>query len=231
MNILNTFAAQGSILLFPFILIGFWQVRNDIRAKFAATGWLILFVAMTLGFPLIGARGGFFHAGAAFQTYWWSLAPLGLQHFSGILRERNIFTARHSGTVFQGMLVVICALLSGFIIQLRILQPGWQPESQMYEKVEQILVEQGAILDEIAIVRNPALYYIVSGRSTIVMPPGGPDTILALASKYDAAYFILEPEGVLKEYKQLYEQPDIRSELEYIGEVEGAKVYAIHVAE
>jgi hypothetical protein len=231
MNLLNTFGAQGSILLFPFILIGFWQVRNDIRAKFATTGWLLLFVAMTLGFPLIGARGGFFHAGAAFQSYWWSLAPLGLQHFSAILRKRKTFTAKHSGTVFQGMLVVICALLSGVIIQLRILQPGWHPESEMYEQVEQILIEQGAISDEIAIVRNPALYYIVSGRSTIVMPPGGPDTILALASKYDATYFILEPEGVLEEYKQLYEQPDIRSVLEFIGEVEGAKIYAIHIAE
>ncbi len=231
MNLLNTFAAQGSILLFPFILIGFWKMRNDIRAKFAATGWVILFVAMTLGFPLIGARGGFFHAGASFQAFWWSLAPLGLQHFVQMLRDRKIFTARHAGKVFQGMLVVICAMLSGVIIQLRILQPGWHPEFQMYEKVEQILVERGAISDEIAIVRNPALYYIVNGRSTIVMPPGGPDTILALASKYDASYFILEPEGVLEEYKQLYEQPDLRSELDYIGEVEGAKIYAIHTAE
>ena len=231
MNLLNTFAAQGSILLFPFILIGFWQIRNDIRVKFAATGWLILFVAMTLGFPLIGARGGFFHAGAAFQTFWWALAPLGLQQVVQVLRKRKIFTAKHAGTVFQGMLVVICAMLSGIIIQLRILQPGWHPESQMYEKTEQILVEQGATSDEIAIVRNPALYYIVSGRSTIVMPPGGPDTILALASKYDASYFILEPEGVLEEYKQLYEQPDICPELEYIGEAEDAKIYAIHIAE
>jgi len=231
MNILNAFAAQGSLLLFPFILIGFWQMRKDIRAKFAATGWLILFVAMTLVFPLAGARGGFFHAGAAFQTYWWSLAPLGLTHFVRVLKERKIFTARHAGTVFQGMLVFICAMLSGIIIQLRILQPGWQPELQMYEKVEQVLVMHGATLDEIAVVRNPALYYIVSGRSTIVMPPGGPDTILAVADKYGASFFVLEPEGVLEEYKQLYEHPDIRSELNYIGEVDGARIYAIHAAD
>jgi len=231
MNLLNTFAAQGSILLFPFILIGFWQMRNDIRAKFAATGWLILFVTMTIGFPFIGARGGLFHAGAAFQTFWWALAPLGLQQVVQVLRKRKIFTAKHAGTVFQGMLVVICAMLSGIIIQLRILQPGWHPEAQMYEATERMLVEQGAASDEIAIVRNPALYYIVSGRSTIVMPPGGPDTILALAAKYHASYFILEPEGVLEEYEQLYEQSDMRSDLKYIGEVDGAKIYAIHIAE
>jgi hypothetical protein len=228
---LNTFAAQGSILLFPFILIGFWQIRNDIRAKFAATGWLILFVTMTIGFPFIGARGGLFHAGAAFQTFWWALAPLGLQHVVQVLRKRKIFTAKHAGIVFQGMLVVICAMLSGIIIQLRILQPGWHPEAQMYEATERMLIGQGATSDEIAIVRNPALYYIVSGRSTIVMPPDGPDTILTLAAKYNASYFILEPEGVLEEYEQLYEQPDTRSDLKYIGEVDGAKIYAIQIAE
>lgn len=231
MNLLNTFAAQGSILLFPFILIGFWQVREDIRAKIAAIGWLILFSVMTLAFPLIGARGGFFHAGAAFQTFWWSLAPLGLQHFVKVLKQRKIFTAKHAEIVFQGMLVAICALLSGMIIQLRILQPGWHPEFQMYKKVEQLLVGQGATSDEIAIVRNPALYYIVSGRSTIVMPPGGPDTILTLASKYKASYFILEPEGVLDEYKEIYEQRNDSSQLKFIGEVNGARIYAINTSE
>ncbi|MGB7873604.1 MAG: hypothetical protein WBL25_04415 [Anaerolineales bacterium] len=228
MNLLNAFAAQGSILLFPFILLGFWQQRHDVRVKFAATGWLILLIVMTVVFPLAGARGGFFHAGAAFQTFWWVLAPLGLNHFVKVLRDRKIFTARHAKIVFQGMLVVVCAMLSGVIIQMRILQPGWHPEFHLYEKVEQVLVGQGAASDEIAVVRNPALYYIVSGRSTIVMPPGGPDTILAVAKKYNASYFVLEPEGVLEEYKQLYEQFDVSSGLIYIGEVEGARIYAIH---
>lgn len=231
MNALNAFAAQGGILLFPFILIGFWQLRHDIRSKIAATGWLILLSAMTLVFPLTGARGGFFHAGAAFQMFWWSLAPLGLSHVVKKLKERKIFTAPHAGTVFQGMLVVVCVLLSGIIIQWRILQSGWHPELQLYNEVEQLLVEQGATPDEIAIVRNPAGYYIVSGRRTLVMPPGGTETILAVASKYGASYFILEPEGVLKEYEQIYEHFDIQPGLEYIGEVDGARIYAIHAAE
>jgi hypothetical protein len=63
------------------------------------------------------------------------------------------------------------------------------------------------------------------------MPPGGPDTILALARRYDASYFVLEPGGVLEEYQQLYEQYDVHPGLEYIGEVEGARIYAVHTAE
>lgn len=233
MNLLNTFAAQGGILLFPFILIGYWHLRRDIRARIVATGWIILLVVMTFIFPLAGARGGFFHAGAAFQPFWWALAPLGLDRVVNSLYRRNVLTATHAGSVFQGLLVVICILLSVVIIQVRILQPGWQPEEELYIEVEQFLVERGANPNEIAIVRNPAGYYLVSGRPTIVMPPGGPGTILALAARYDAAYFVLEPDGVLTEYRQLYEHndKDINQGLEYLGEVEGARIYAVHTPE
>jgi hypothetical protein len=231
MNILNAFAAQGGILLFPFILIEYCNLRHDIHARLAATGWVILLVVMTLIFPLAGARGGFFHAGAAFQMFWWALAPIGLSRLVDALYHRNILTARHAGTVFQGLLVVITVLLSGVILQVRVLQPGWQPEEELYVKVEHFLVEQGANPDAIAIVRNPAGYYIVSGRPTIVMPPGGPDTILALAKRYHASYFVLEPGGVLEEYKELYEQFDVNPGLKYLGEVEDARIYALHPTE
>jgi len=231
LNLLNAFAAQGGILLFPFILIGFWQLRHTIRARLAATGWIILLVVMTLVFPLAGARGSFFHAGAAFQPYWWALAPIGLNRLVDSLYHRKILTVAHAGRVFQGFLVLISMLLSVVILQLRVLQPGWQAEEEMYVKVEQFLVEQGAGPNEIVIVRNPAGYYIVSGRPTVVMPPGGPDVILALAARYDAAYFVLEPGGVLREYQQLYEQYDLNPGLEYLGEVEAAHIYAVHPTE
>ena len=231
MNLLNAFAAQGGILLFPFILIGYWQLRQDIRARLVGTGWVILLVIMILIFPLAGARGSFFHAGAAFQPFWWALAPVGLSRLVNLLYSRKILTAKHAGTVFQSFLVLISLLLSIVIVRLRILQPGWQPEEELYIKVEQILVEQGASPDEIAIVRNPAGYYIVNGRPTIVMPPGGPDTILALAKHYSASYFVLEPGGILEEYQQLYQQYEINPGLKYIGEVDGARLYAVHTAE
>jgi hypothetical protein len=147
------------------------------------------------------------------------------------LYERNILTAKHAGTVFQGLLVVVCILLTFVIVQVRILQPGWQPEEELYVEVEQFLVEVGAAPDEIAVVRNPAGYYIVSRRPTIVMPPGGPDTILALAAHYDASYFVLEPGGILEEYQGLYERFEVNPGLEYLGEVEDARIYALHPAE
>jgi len=231
MNLMNSFAAQGGILLFPFILVGYWKMRHDIRARLAGIGWLILLTVMTVFFPFAGARGGFFHAGAAFQSFWWSLAPLGLKHLTDALYQRNILKAKHAGTVFQGMLVAICILLSGVVLQLRVLQSGWQPGEELYIEIEQFLVQNGATSDEVAVVRNPVGYYLVSGRPTIVMPPGGPDTILALAARYDASYFVLEPGGVLEEYETLYNNYDTYPDLEYLGEVNDARIYKLHPAQ
>ena len=230
MNLMNAFGAQGGILLFPFILIGFWQGRQDIRVRLALTGWLFLFAVMTVLFPFAGARGGFFHAGTAFQPLWWAVAPLGLERIVAGIRRRNLLDER-AYAIFRGALVVICVGLTCLIIWIRILQPGWQPEEELYIGVERFLIEQGARPEEIAIVRNPPGYYIVSDRSTIVMPPGGPETILALAERYGASYFVLEPGGVLEEYREIYERYEENPELEYLGEVDDARIYAIHPAE
>jgi len=63
------------------------------------------------------------------------------------------------------------------------------------------------------------------------MPPGGPDTVMALADGYNTSYFILEPGGILEEYREIYQQFDVKSGLEFLGEVEDARIYALQLAE
>jgi hypothetical protein len=230
MNALNALGAQAGILLFPFIMLGIWKQRRDVRTRVALGGWLILLVVMTLVFPFAGARGGFFHAGAAFQTLWWALAPIGLEHLVKAIRMRNWLDDR-AHVFFQGMLVTICILLSGVIVWIRILQPGWQPEEQLYRQVEALMLAKGIDPDAVVVVRNPPGYYIVSGRSAIVMPPGGPESVLALAGKYGAEYFILEPAGVLSEYEALYEQYGTHAGFTLLDEVEAVKIYALDPAQ
>jgi hypothetical protein len=228
-NAQNAVAAQGGILLFPFIVVGLWQARRDLRVRLAVTGWLLLLAAMTLVFPLAGARGGFFHAGAAFQPLWWALAPLGLERIVSAVRSRGLLDDRAYG-IFRGALVALCVLLTIVVVRTRIFQLGWQWEEELYVKVEQFLVEQGAQPDEIVITLNPPAYYVVSGRSAIVAPPGGPGTILAVAARYGASYYILEEEGALPEYRGLYEQTEQYAGIEYLGEVADARIFALSPA-
>jgi hypothetical protein len=78
-NLGNMFAAQGEIFLFPFMVLGLWHIRQELRARIAIIGWLFLFAVMTVVFPFAGSRGSFFHAGAAFQPMWWVAAPIGFR--------------------------------------------------------------------------------------------------------------------------------------------------------
>jgi hypothetical protein len=227
LNLMNTLGAQGGILLFPFILLGLWQVKDQTQMRLAVTGWGILLFVMTLFFPFAGARGGFFHAGAAFQPFWWSVAPLGLDRLTDWIRRRDWLDDR-AYTVFRGALIGICVLLTGTIVWLRILKTGWQTESQPYLAIEQVLLAQDAQHDELIIVRNPVSYYIQTGRSAIVLPTGGVEAVLALAQHYEVSYFALEPGGVLEEYQTLYDNSENHSSIIFIGEIEGAKVYELH---
>jgi len=228
MNLMNMLGAQGGILLFPFILIGLWQVRGQIRTRLAVTGWVILLVVMTLIFPFAGARGGFFHAGAAFQPFWWAVAPLGLDRITDWIRTRD-WLDKHAYIVFRSALVLLCVLLTGVIVWLRILKTGWQTETEPYLAVEEVLLADDAKPQELIIVRNPVSYYIQTGRSALVLPPGGAETVISLAKHYNASYFALEPGGVLEEYQALYDNLETHPELILIGETEGTKVYEIHL--
>ena len=167
-NLLNAVAAQGGVFLSPFILIGAWQYRRDLRVRLGAYGWVALLGVMTLVLPAVGARGGWFHAGAGFQAIWWCLAPLGLERIVAAARSRGLFTPRAS-TVFGAAMVCIAAVMTAYILWIRVLS-GWGEGEDKYPGVDQRLVAAGALPQDVAMVRNPPGYYVMTGRSAIVVP-------------------------------------------------------------
>ncbi|WKZ52146.1 MAG: hypothetical protein QY329_05310 [Anaerolineales bacterium] len=224
-NLLNAFAAQGGIFLFPFILAGLWILRRDLRVRFAALAWILLFAAMTLVFPFAGPRGAFFHAGAALQPMWWSLAPVGLDAAVAWARRRGRFDDR-AFVVFRGALVGIAALMTVAIFAIRVL-PNWEREDGHYAGVETLLLQQSAPSDGIVIVRNPPGYNIVTGRAAIALPTGGLASVLAVAERYDARYLVLEPLGTTGDLRELYDHPDQFPEFIYLGEADDDRLYEI----
>jgi hypothetical protein len=224
-NLLNAFAAQGGIFLFPFILVGLWQLRKDVRVRLAVLAWILLLVAMTIVFPFAGARGAFFHAGAALQPVWWAVAPVGLDSIVGYIRRRGWLDER-AFVIFRGALVGVAVLMTVAIFVIRVL-PGWEREDGHYAAVETLLVQQGASSDAIIIVRNPPGYNVVTGRPSIALPTGGIPAILTVAARYDAHYLVLEPEGTSSELRELYENPYLSPALRYLGESDGNRLYEI----
>ena len=229
-NLSNAFGAQGGIFLFPFILIGLWQLRRELRTKIAVTGWLILFAVMTLVFPFAGSRGSFFHAGAAFQPYWWVAAPIGLDSILAWARERGHFKDKNAPYVLQGMLVLLALFMTVYLVNFRVIASGWAQDDVIYPAVEAELLENGISPEDVVIVRNPPGYFISSGRSAVSLPFGDEFTILAVAEKFGGHYLILEEDGTFESIQDLYDDPQSNPSFMYLGEVNEAKLYRIERA-
>jgi hypothetical protein len=224
-NFGNTFAAQGGIFLFPFILIGVWELRKEFRTRLAVIGWALLFFVMTVIFPFAGARGSFFHAGAAFQPMWWVAAPVGLNAVIAFARRRGMF-ADNAYTVFQGMLVVLAVFMTYYLVNLRVLGE-WATEDGIYADVEQMLIDNGISPQVGVIVRNPPGYYISSGRPAIALPYGDESVIQQVAERYGAGVLVLESSGTFESIQDLYDNPKDTDVFVYLGEVDEAKLYLI----
>jgi hypothetical protein len=229
-NLSNAFGAQGGIFLFPFILIGLWHLRRDLRTKIAIIGWLILFAVMTAIFPFAGARGSFFHAGAAFQPYWWVAAPIGLDAAIAWARRGGRFTDRNAPIFLQGILVLLAIFMTGYLVNFRVIANGWAKDDSIYPSIHNILLEAGIRQGDVVIVRNPPGYYITSGHSAIALPFGDESTILAVAEKFSARYLVLEKGGTFESIQDLYDEPQSNPSFVYIGEVNDAKLYRIELA-
>ena len=229
-NFSNAFGAQGGIFLFPFTLIGLWQLRRELRTKIAVTGWVILFVVMTIIFPFAGSRGSFFHAGAAFQPYWWIAAPIGLEAGLRWARSRGQFTDKNASVFLQGVLVLLAIFMTGYLVNFRVISAGWAKDDLIYPAVQKLLMDKGLLPADVVIVRNPPGYFIASGNSSIALPFGDESTILAAAEKFDASYLVLEKGGTFESIQQLYDEPQSHPSFVYIGEANEAKLYRIELA-
>jgi hypothetical protein len=226
-NLNTTIFAQGGFFLLPFILIGMWQIRNDVRARIAVTAWLITFVVMTVVFPFAGSRGSFHHAGAALQPLWWAVAPIGLDSILAWLRRRGSFTDQNAPYVFHGLLVILAMLFTGYLVNFRVVSSGWAQDDIIYASVEERFQESGISPMDVVIVRNPPGYYVRTRRSAILLPLGDESTIQEVAGRYGAEYLVLEAGNSLELLQDLYDDPRGNPAFIYLGEANGARLYRV----
>jgi len=203
-------------------------LRLDERTRIAVTGWLILLAVMTFVFPFAGSRGSFFHAGAAFQPYWWVAAPIGLDVIIEKARARGRL-GESAYLLFSGIMVLLAIILTVYLVYIRVIVNEWPKDDGNYASVEKMLVENGGRPGEIVIVRNPPGYYIASERPAIVIPYGDESVLIVVAKRYNAHYLVLEDHGVYNDIEALYDDPQRNSMFDYIGEVNGARLYRIDV--
>ncbi|MGB8213823.1 MAG: hypothetical protein WCE68_09730 [Anaerolineales bacterium] len=215
-NLGTAFFAEGMIFLCPLIIAGVWKSRHLLWVQLGVVGWLAMLLAESLLFPFASVRGGFFHAGTAFQPVWFALAPLGLEAlFAPLTRNNKKF--RKIDKLFPVLLLVIMIPFSAMLVKIRVLDSGWNEGEYLYQKANQFLVGQGARPDAIVMVRNPPAYFIMTGRQAIVVPDGDVQMLLAASRKYKASYVILEQIGTTSPLIDLYEHPEKYTEFSTLG--------------
>ncbi len=247
-NLERTLAEQGEIFLLPFIIMGLWHLRRLPVVKTAALAWILTLLTMTIAFPFAGARGGFFHSGAALQPVWWALAPLGLDRAIEWGSRKRGWNSAQAGAVFRPALVVLAMLLSGVIVVSRVIGTNggsptqsasassstallpdyvWNQEANAYRQINRNMLEIGASPENVVMVANPPGFYLASGSSTIAVPDGDINTLVEVAHLYNADYLILEPGSIPVKLLEVYENPQQQVNLVYKGEVAGARIFLI----
>ena len=229
-NLQTALAVQAGIVLAPLILVGVWYTRRDRRIQISVLAWLLTYFFMSIVFPYVGVRGGFFHSGAALQTVWWSIAPLGLEktvRWVGGLRGWNL---NQAGRFFQIGLIGLVLLISVLIFYSCVIgtnpaQPVWETNNDKYTKLDAILQKLGAEDRSIVMVNDFPGYFVASGRAAISIPYGDLETVLSVANRYGAHYLLLEIDQLIGE-DNLYQAPGDHPGIIYIGSLDDTRIYS-----
>jgi len=231
-NLQTTLAVQGEIFLTPLVLLGLWQSRDRWFVRAGLMAWCLTFIIMTFVFPFQGARGGFFHSGAALQPMFWVMAPIGLEVLLEWGKRKRSWNISHSRIIFQVGMIVIAFLLTLVVayprLQGRINQHSWNEAFYRYEAVDKALINFGATSEDRVLVNNSPGYFAATGRPSLSIPYGDLQMVLEVAYRYHVRYLILEIDQLLGD-DNLFDQPTDRPGLWYLGSIEQVRIFEVEL--
>ena len=230
-NLGTLLGVQGMVVLLPLMGLGAWKLRRSPAVPFGLTMLAVTFGVMTVVFPFSGGRGGYFHSGSAVQPLLWALAAAGFADLIHRAAQRRGWQAERAGRMFGAALVVLLAVLTAGLFWLTVVgmqpeQPQWEASTRAAQQAEEQLVELGARAQDVVLINNPVGYSLAAGRAAVVIPDGGPETILAAAQQFGARYLILEVQAVSGMW-ETYLHPQDAPGLEYLGSAGEAKIFQI----
>lgn len=196
-NLARVIAEDGLIFLFPFALIGLWTLwRKRLYWPFLLYAPLLWF-AMTFAFTYPGWLGGLLHSSAAWLPFVFAAAAIGLDaSIEWAARRLPHWDPQRSAPIFGALAVGLAAALSGTIYWTGVLggsldDPAWNRSDLIYRQVDAWLDDHAAPNDLIMI-NNPPSFYYHTGRSSVVVPAGGPETVLEICRRYGVRYVVLD---------------------------------------
>jgi hypothetical protein len=235
LNLQTVLLVQGEIFLLPFIFLGLRSLWNEKFVQVGSALWLCLLFVMTVTFPFAGARGGFFHSGAALQPLFWVVTPVGLDCVLDWVSKVRRWRVNQARQFFQPALVGLAFLLS-LLLLLGIPRSqreglrSWGETHQQFLRVEQAVRQLGAGQRDVVMVNNPPGYYVAARRPAVAVPFGDVQVLLAAARRYQVKYLLLEFNQLQGEIN-VYEYPHAVPELRYLEKIGDVQMYEIVLGE
>lgn len=217
LNLERLIAEQGTIFVFPFVLIGLWKLRRNGLYTPAILYGFALFALMTVVFTFPGPRGGLFHSAAALLPFLFSAGLVGLDaSVEAVGRALPHWQPDKSKPVFTALLVLGAVAVTALIFQLRVVGVGGRNldatrTDTAYAEIGDWLAGQGDAQSIVA-ANNPPAFYYWTGHASIVVPAGSADDLLNAMAAFGARWAALDvnhTEGL----NALYALPDSDSRL------------------
>lgn len=190
-NVQRFLAEDCLIFLFPLVIVGLYRLRRRPSFFLAIIYFFLIYLTHSLAFTFPGWRGGFFHASGVLLPFLYAAAVEGLDAVVGwAARRRRNWNRRQAQAVFVAAVVLGAVVLSAYAMVEKLLV--WRDTDLIYKEADHWLAQQKA---EIAVVMvdNPPAFWYHTGRPAVVVPNGGPDTLLAAADRYGVQYVLLDP--------------------------------------
>jgi hypothetical protein len=150
----------------------------------------VLFGVMTFVFALPGARGGWFHSGAALLPFWAALGVLGLDDVVEWAARRRRWRVGEARWVFGAMAVIVAGALTWTSTNGKIAQ--WRGERAIHAPLIAVLQATGVTEDTPVIITDPPALYYFSKIPGVPVPNAPPDRLAEIGARYGARYLVLD---------------------------------------
>ena len=211
-NVETLVAVQCGIVAFPFVVVGLWRLRQSALMRLAIFYAAALLAAMTLVFTFPGARGGYFHSGAALVPFFMPAAVVGLEAaVDTAARLLRHWQPERSKPIFTGLLLASVVALTAVVSWKRVIGPdprasAWAQSEAVYGEVGAWLQSQGKGRVLVAVNVPPGWNYWTDLPAMVI--PNDDATVLRQAMTAFGARWLLLDVNRPAPLSGLYTTPD-----------------------
>ncbi|OJX41386.1 MAG: hypothetical protein BGO78_01240 [Chloroflexi bacterium 44-23] len=192
LNFGNLLAVQLGLIGIPLFVLSIRSNWKSHKLLLPIIYFLIMYFIMTVFFSLAGGRGGYIHAMAAIQVYFWILIADGLSRFIQWGINRRGWRLKRSRIMFGSGLIVFAIILTFFFYYKDVISYGWNHEIGEFQSIENTINKFAVSKEKVIMINNPVGYQLETDRWAIVIPNSNWENLSKLIKRFDVRFIVLD---------------------------------------